>query len=85
MTASAIRRAAATEGIFVETAGGVTIGAVEAARRSGVIRDGDEVVALLTGNGVKTPDARRFGDGAPAGPADPIPATYTAFAARYGS
>jgi threonine synthase len=74
----------------VETAGGVTAAAVEAARRRGVIRDGDEVVALLTGNGVKTPDARRFGvdeaegddiDGA----APPIAATYEAFADRYGS
>jgi threonine synthase len=89
-TAAAIRRLAAAEGIFVETAGGVTVAAIEAARHRGVIRDGDEVVALLTGNGVKTPDARRFGveeadgdeiDGAPA----PIAPTYEAFAARYGS
>jgi threonine synthase len=88
VTASAIRRVAATEGIFVETAGGVTVGAVEAARRRGVIRDGDEVVALLTGNGVKTPDARLFGingeDAVGSTPAEPIPATYSAFAARYG-
>jgi threonine synthase len=85
VTASSIRRAAATEGIFVETAGGVTIGAVEAARRRGVIRDGDEVVALLTGNGVKTPDARLFGiDADAAAPGEPIPATYSAFAARFG-
>ena len=39
----------------------MTIAAVEAARRRGVIRDGDEVVALVTGNGMKTPDARRIG------------------------
>jgi hypothetical protein len=26
-----------------------------------VIREGDEVVALLTGNGLKTPDARTLG------------------------
>ena len=39
----------------------MTIAAVEAARRRGVIRDGDEVVALVTGNGLKTPDARRLG------------------------
>jgi threonine synthase len=87
-TAAAIRRTAATEGIFVETAAGVTVAAVEAARRRGVIRDGDEVVALLTGNGVKTPDARRFGlDGADgdATLAEPIAASYSAFAARYGS
>lgn len=83
-TASAIRRLAAAEGIFVETAGGVTVAAVEAARRRGVIRDGDEVVALLTGNGVKTPDARRFGEVDTSVPT-PIAATYEAFSARYGS
>ena len=33
----------------------MTIAAAEAARRGGIIRDGDEVVALLTGNGLKTP------------------------------
>ena len=60
-TARAIRQLASLEGVFAETAGGVTVGAVEAARRRGVIRDGDEVVALVTGNGLKTPDARRFG------------------------
>jgi threonine synthase len=59
--AAAIRLTAEREGIYGETAVGVTVAAVEAARRRGVIRDGDEVVALLTGNGLKTPDARRFG------------------------
>ena len=83
-TAAAIRRVAATEGIFVETAGGVTVAAVEAARRRGVIRDGDEVVVILSGNGVKTPDARRFGLETDAGGAgEPIAATYSAFAARH--
>jgi threonine synthase len=80
-TAAAIRRVAADEGIFVETAGGVTVAAVEAARARGVIRDGDEVVAILSGNGVKTPDARRFGE-AEVPVSEPIAATYTAFAAR---
>ncbi|HET7702743.1 MAG TPA: threonine synthase [Candidatus Limnocylindrales bacterium] len=86
-TAAAIRRTAANEGIFVETAGGVTVAAVEAARRRGVIRDGDEVVAILSGNGVKTPDARRFGEpvATEGGFADPIPASYGAFSARYPS
>jgi threonine synthase len=85
-TAAAIRRLARTEGIFVETAGGVTTAAVEAARARGVIRDGDEVVAILSGNGVKTPDARRFGladDDAEGRPAAPIAATYDAFAQRH--
>ena len=61
VTAGAIRDVARLEGLYPETAGGVTLGAVAAARRRGVIRDGDEVVALLTGNGLKTPDARLLG------------------------
>jgi threonine synthase len=86
-TAEAIRRAARLEGIYTETAGGVTIGAVEAARKRGVIRPGDEVVALLTGNGLKTPDAVRFGTddadrvarpGRP-GLAPVLPARFSAF------
>ncbi len=61
VTAAAIRDVARLEGLYPETAGGVTLGAVAATRRRGVIRDGDEVVALLTGNGLKTPDARSLG------------------------
>jgi threonine synthase len=61
VTAQAIRDVARLEGIYPETAGGVTLAAAAAARRRGVIRPGDEVVALLTGNGLKTPDARTFG------------------------
>ncbi len=86
-TADAIRRAARLEGIYTETAGGVTIAAVESARRRGVIRPGDEVVTLLTGNGLKTPDAVRFGvadenrvatPGRP-GLAPVLPARFSAF------
>ncbi len=51
---------AALEGVHPETAGGVTIAAAEAARERGIIRDGDEVVILLTGNGLKTPGAATF-------------------------
>lgn len=61
VTATAIRDVARLEGIYPETAGGVTLAAAAAARRRGVIRPGDEVVALVTGNGLKTPDARTFG------------------------
>ena len=61
VTAAAIRQVAALEGIYPETTGGVTLAAAAAARRRGVIRDGDLVVALLTGNGLKTPDARNLG------------------------
>jgi threonine synthase len=63
--AARIRDVARLEGLYPETAGGVTLGAVAAARRRGVIREGDEVVALLTGNGLKTPDARTLGEEAP--------------------
>ncbi len=63
VTAAAIRDVARLEGIYPETAGGVTLAAVAAARRRGVIGSGDEVVALLTGNGLKTPDARTLGHG----------------------
>jgi threonine synthase len=63
VTAEAIRDVARLEGIYPETAGGVTLAAAAAARRRGVIRPGDEVVALLTGNGLKTPDARTLGHG----------------------
>jgi len=62
-TAAAIRDVARLEGIYPETAGGVTLAAAAAARRRGVIGPGDEVVALVTGNGLKTPDARTFGLG----------------------
>jgi threonine synthase len=62
-TAAAIRDVARLEGIYPETAGGVTLAAAAAARRRGIIRQGDEVVALITGNGLKTPDARTLGLG----------------------
>ncbi len=84
-TADAIRRVATLEGIYPETAGGVTLAAAEAARRRGVIGPGDEVVALLTGNGLKTPDAVRFGvETNPARPGRPglapvISARFAAF------
>jgi len=83
--AEAIRRVAATEGIHPETAGGVTLAAAAQARAAGVIGADDEVVVLLTGNGLKTPDASSFGlpgrhaeRGGP-GLADPIPPDLDAF------
>jgi threonine synthase len=60
-TAAAIRLVAETEGIYTETAGGVTVAALQQAIARGVVRPTDEVVVLLTGNGLKTPDARSFG------------------------
>ena len=60
-TAASIRRLGRTEGLFAETAGGVTVAGLEQAVARGLIGPGDEVVALVTGNGVKTPDAKWFG------------------------
>ena len=80
-TAEAIREVARLEGIFPETAGGVTLGAVLAARQRGVIREGDEVVALLTGNGLKTPDARTLGQPGNVGLAPVIRPSLSAFEA----
>ncbi|MFL5778124.1 MAG: threonine synthase [Chloroflexota bacterium] len=60
-TAAAIRTLAAGEGMYVETAGGVTLAAAEQARARGIIGPDDEVVVLLTGNGLKTPAARALG------------------------
>ena len=80
-TAEAIRDVARLEGIFPETAGGVTLGAVRAARKRGVIREGDEVVALLTGNGLKTPDARTLGQPENVGLAPVIRPSLSAFEA----
>jgi len=48
---------AQTEGIFAETAGGVTVGVLKKLAKQGVIKRGDVTVALITGNGLKTQDA----------------------------
>ncbi|HEV8488807.1 MAG TPA: threonine synthase [Candidatus Limnocylindrales bacterium] len=82
VTAQAIRDLGRLEGIQAETAGGVTVAAAAAGLRRGVISPDHEVVVLITGNGVKTPDARRFGlDGDDAAVAAPIAASYAAFEA----
>ena len=53
----AIRLLAETEGIFAETAGGVTVAAArKLAAQSRLRRDGPTVICI-TGNGLKTPDA----------------------------
>ena len=48
---------AETEGVFTETAGGVTIAVLKGLVESGVIRPEEETVALVTGNGYKTVEA----------------------------
>jgi threonine synthase len=58
-----IRLLARTEGIFTETAGGVTIGVLAKLARAGRW-DGDEVVvAYVTGHGLKTADALATANG----------------------
>jgi threonine synthase len=48
---------AKTEGVFTETAGGVTIAVLKRLREQGVIRRDEETVAVITGNGYKTIEA----------------------------
>ena len=45
---------AETEGIFTETAGGVTIGVLRALAQEGTIKPDELTVAYITGNGLKT-------------------------------
>lgn len=65
----AIRLLARTEGIFTETAGGVTVAALEKLCREGRIRPEDETVAVITGHGLKTIEA--LGDPRTIGPLAP--------------
>ncbi|HLU68493.1 MAG TPA: threonine synthase [Kofleriaceae bacterium] len=53
---SAIRLLAETEGIFTETAGGVTVAAARRLAESGAIGPGESVVLCITGQGLKTTD-----------------------------
>jgi threonine synthase len=48
---------ARTEGIFAETAGGVTVAVLAKLAASGVVKPNERVVAFITGNGLKTLDA----------------------------
>ena len=52
-----IRLLARTEGIFAETAGGVTIATLARLAAKGVVRADERVVAYVTGHGLKTIDA----------------------------
>jgi len=53
----AIQLLAETEGIFAETAGGVTTGVTQKLIREGRIRSDETTVVCITGNGLKTTDA----------------------------
>src|SRR5579863_606900 len=52
-----IQLLAETEGIFAETAGGVTAGVTQKLIREGRIRSDETTVVSITGNGLKTTDA----------------------------
>jgi threonine synthase len=52
-----IQLLAETEGIFAETAGGVTTGVTQKLVREGRIRSDETTVVCITGNGLKTTDA----------------------------
>ena len=72
-----IRLLARTEGIFAETAGGVTVATLRKLLETGQIDPEAETVVFNTGEGLKTLDAV-----APfVGPAATIPASADAFGA----
>ena len=54
---AAIKLLAETEGIFAETAGGVTTGVAQRLIEQGRIRKDETTVVCITGNGLKTTDA----------------------------
>jgi len=72
-----IRLLARTEGIFAETAGGVTIATLAKLADAGVVRSDERVVAYVTGHGLKTVEALT----ATVGPTATIAPTLEAFAA----
>jgi len=72
-----MRLLARTEGIFAETAGGVTIATLARLAADGVVRRDERVVAFVTGNGLKTLDAVA----GVVGPTATIKPTLEAFAA----
>ncbi len=53
----AIKLLARTEGIFAETAGGVTVAALKKLAEAGTVDPDELVVTLVTGNGLKTQEA----------------------------
>jgi threonine synthase len=52
-----IKLLAETEGIFAETAGGVTIACLKKLVASGFIKRDEETVAIISGGGLKTIEA----------------------------
>ena len=75
-----IRLLARTEGIFAETAGGVTIATLAKLAAQGAIRSDERVVAMVTGHGLKTVEA--LAD--TVGPTATIAPTLESFGAALG-
>jgi threonine synthase len=48
---------ARTEGVFGETAGGVSVGVLKKMAEAGVLDPDETIVCYVTGNGLKTPEA----------------------------
>ncbi len=71
-----IKLLARTEGIFAETAGGVTIATLAKLAAAGTVRSDERVVAYVTGHGLKTVEALT----ATVGPTTTIAPTMEAFA-----
>ncbi len=76
---AAVRLLAATEGILTETAGGVTLAALQQAIRRGVVEGDDEVVVVISGNGLKTLDVLAEL------PSEVIAPTFDAFEAHWAT
>ncbi|MDQ3947423.1 MAG: threonine synthase [Actinomycetota bacterium] len=74
-----IKLLARTEGIFTETAGGVTIATLKRLTEQGVIRPEERVVAYVTGHGLKTLEALT----ATVGPTATIAPTIEAFTSAF--
>jgi threonine synthase len=76
---------ARTEGIFAETAGGVTIATLGKLAAEGVVRPDERVVAMVTGHGLKTVEALAGSTGPTATVAPTLEAFATAMASVAGA
>jgi threonine synthase len=76
---AAIRDLAETEGVLTETAGGVTVAAARQAVERGVIGADDEVVLVISGNGLKTLEVLQRDIG------EPIQPSFAAFGAWWAA
>jgi len=74
-----MRLLARTEGVFGETAAGVTVASLKRLAEEGVVRADERVVVYVTGHGLKTLDAIAEQTGATATIAPTLEAFYEAF------